>query len=88
MSLPEAPASRLAPASNAACAFSVTIRSASRRADLPPTISFIILSAITVFASTANIIKGVNCRRLIAGLLIESEHFGSESPDERGLLAV
>jgi hypothetical protein len=62
----EAPASRLAPASNAACAFSVTIRSASRRADLPPTISFIILSAITVFASTANIIKGVNCRRLIA----------------------
>jgi hypothetical protein len=88
MSLPEAPASRLAPASNAACAFSVTIRSASRRADLPPTISFIILSAITVFASTANIIKGVNCRRLIAGPLIESEHFGSESPDERGLLAV
>jgi hypothetical protein len=66
MSLPEAPASKLAPASNAACAFSVTIRSASRRADLPPTISFIILSAITVFASTANIIKGVKCRRLIA----------------------
>jgi hypothetical protein len=34
-------------------------------ADLPPTISFIILSAITLFASTANIIKGANRRRCL-----------------------
>jgi hypothetical protein len=36
---------------------SLTINSASRRALLPPRISFIILSAITPFASNANNIK-------------------------------
>jgi hypothetical protein len=57
ISLPEAPAIRLAVASKAACIFSLTISSASRRALLPPRISFIIRSAITPFASTANNIK-------------------------------
>jgi hypothetical protein len=42
----------------------VTILPASRRADLPPTIGFIILSAITLFASTANI-NGANHRRCL-----------------------
>jgi hypothetical protein len=55
--LPEAPAIRLAVASKAACIFSLTISLASRRALLPPRISFIIRSAITPFASTANNIK-------------------------------
>jgi hypothetical protein len=38
--------------------------SASRRARLPPRISFIIRSAITWFASTANNIKELTIRRL------------------------
>jgi hypothetical protein len=46
----------------AAWIFSLTIRSASRRARLPPRISFIIRSATTPFASTANIIKELNIR--------------------------
>jgi hypothetical protein len=46
-----------------ACIFSLTISSASRRAFLPPSISFIIRSATTPFASTANIIKELNIRR-------------------------
>jgi hypothetical protein len=46
----------------AAAIFSLTIRSASRRARLPPRISFIIRSAMTPFASTANIIKELNMR--------------------------
>ena len=37
--------------------FSLTINVASRRAYLPPRISFIIRNAITRFASIANIIK-------------------------------
>lgn len=57
ISPPEAPAMRLVLASNAAFIFSLTISSASRRARLPPRISFIIRSATTPFASTANIIK-------------------------------
>jgi hypothetical protein len=65
MSSPEAPDIRLAPASKAACIFSLTISSASRRALLPPSINLSIRSAITPFASSANIINGVNCRRLI-----------------------
>jgi hypothetical protein len=65
MSPLEAPAIRLAAASKAACIFSLTISSASRRALLPPSISFVIRSAITPFASTANFIKEVNSRRLI-----------------------
>jgi hypothetical protein len=44
--------------------FSLTISLASCRAFLPPRISFIIRNAITPFASTANIIKGLNIRRL------------------------
>jgi hypothetical protein len=51
------PAIRLAAASEAAIIFSLTISLASRRADLPPRISFIIRNAITRFASTLNIIK-------------------------------
>lgn len=47
----------------AAWIFSLTIRSASRRARLPPRISFIIRSATTPFASSANIIKELNIRR-------------------------
>jgi hypothetical protein len=53
---------RLAVASRALSIFSRTISSASRRAHLPPRISFIIRSAITPFASAANIIKEVNIR--------------------------
>ncbi|HXE12786.1 MAG TPA: hypothetical protein VN633_11735 [Bryobacteraceae bacterium] len=45
---------RLVVASQAAWIFSLTINSASRRALLPPRISFIIRSAITPFASNAN----------------------------------
>jgi hypothetical protein len=45
---------RLAVVSKAASIFSLTINSASRRALLPPRISFIIRSAITPFASSAN----------------------------------
>ena len=63
MSSPEAPAIRLAVASNAARIFSLTMSSASRRALLPPRISFIIRSAMTVFASAANNIKGLTIRR-------------------------
>jgi hypothetical protein len=44
-------------ASEAACIFSLIISLASRRAFLPPRISFIIRKAITPFASSANIIK-------------------------------
>jgi len=44
-------------ASEAACIFSLTISFTSRRAFLPPRISFIIRKAITPFASSANIIK-------------------------------
>jgi hypothetical protein len=62
ISSPEAPASRFAVASKAAFIFSLTIRFASRRAPLPPRISFIIRSAITAFASAANNIKGLNIR--------------------------
>jgi len=58
----EAPAIRLAVASKAAFIFSLTIKFASRRALLPPRISFIIRSAITAFASAANNIKGLNIR--------------------------
>lgn len=54
---------RLAEASSAAAIFSLTIRVASRRAALPPRIIFISRSAITLFASTANIIKGLNNSR-------------------------
>jgi hypothetical protein len=49
-------------ASKAAFIFSLTIKFASRRALLPPRISFIIRSAITAFASAANNIKGLNIR--------------------------
>ena len=63
ISSPEAPAIRLAVASKVACIFSLTISSASRRALLPPRISFIIRSAITPFASTANNIKELTIRR-------------------------
>jgi hypothetical protein len=62
MSSPEAPAIRRAVASKAASIFSLTISLASRRALLPPAISFIIRSATTPFASTANIIKELNIR--------------------------
>jgi hypothetical protein len=57
MASPEAPIIRFPTASTAACIFSVTISSASRRALLPPRISFIVRSAITPFDSTANFIK-------------------------------
>ena len=60
--IPEAPATRLAVASKAALIFSLTIRLASRRALLPPRISFIIRSATTPFASAANNIKELNIR--------------------------
>jgi len=63
ISSPEAPAIRRTVASKAACIFSLTISSASRRALLPPRISFIIRSATTPFASTANIIKELIIRR-------------------------
>jgi hypothetical protein len=63
ISSPEAPAIRLAVASKAARIFSLTINSASRRALLPPRISFIIRSATTPFASTANIIKELTILR-------------------------
>jgi len=59
----EAPAIRRALASKAASIFSLTISLASRRALLPPRISFIIRSATTPFASTASIIKDLNIRR-------------------------
>jgi len=60
ISSPEAPATRLVVASKAAFTFSLTIKFASRRALLPPRISFIIRSAITAFASAANNIKRLN----------------------------
>jgi hypothetical protein len=63
ISSPEAPAIRRAVASKAASIFSLTISVASRRALLPPRISFIIRNATTPFASTANIIKELNIRR-------------------------
>jgi hypothetical protein len=63
ISSPEAPAIRLAPALKAASIFSLTISSASRWALLPPSISFIIRSTTTRFASTANIIKESNIGR-------------------------
>ena len=62
MSSPDAPATRLAVASIAAFIFSLTIKLASRRALLPPCIIFIVRSAITPLASTANNIKGLNIR--------------------------
>lgn len=65
ISLLEAPDIKLTPASKAACIFSLTISSASRRALVPPSINLIIRSAMTPFASAANFINGVNCRRLI-----------------------
>lgn len=57
ISSPEAPAIRLAVAWKAARIFSLTINSASRRALLPPRISFIIRNAMTPFASNASNIK-------------------------------
>jgi hypothetical protein len=62
MSSPEAPAIRRAAVSKAASIFSLTMSLASRRALLPPRISFIIRSAATPFASTANIVKELNIR--------------------------
>jgi hypothetical protein len=62
---PEAPVIRLAVASRAASIFSRTISSASRRAPLPPRISFIIRSATTPFVSAASSIKDVNIRRSV-----------------------
>jgi len=59
-SCPDAPVIRLAEASSAAAIFSLTISLASRLAALPPRISFISRSAITLFASSASIIKGLN----------------------------
>jgi hypothetical protein len=50
-----------------ACIFSLIISSASRWAFLPPSISLIIRSATTPFASTANIIKELNIRRSLHG---------------------
>jgi hypothetical protein len=44
--------------------FSLTIRLASRRALLPPRISFIIRSTITPFASATKNIKGLNIQAL------------------------
>jgi hypothetical protein len=49
-------------ASREASIFSRTIRSASDRVPLPPSISFIIRSATTLFASAASIIKEVSIR--------------------------
>lgn len=63
ISSPEAPAIRLVPALKASSIFSLTISRASRWAPLPPSISFIIRSPTTRFASIANIIKGWNIRR-------------------------
>jgi hypothetical protein len=62
-SCPDAPVIRLAEASSAAAIFSLTISLASRLAALPPRISFISRSAITLFASSASIIKGLNNSR-------------------------
>jgi hypothetical protein len=56
----DAPAIRRALALKVASTFSVTINLASRRALLPPSISFINLKPITRFASTPNIIHGWN----------------------------
>ena len=56
----EAPAIKLLVASRAESSFSRTITSASRRALLPPCISFIIRRATTPFASAASIITEVN----------------------------
>jgi hypothetical protein len=73
ISSPEAPAIILAVASKAACIFSLTISSTSRRALLPPSISFIIRCATTPFASTANIIKEVNIRRPVHNCKYQDE---------------
>jgi hypothetical protein len=62
---PETPVIRLAVASRAASIFSRTISSASRRAPLPPRISFIMRSATTPFASAASRNKDVNIRRSV-----------------------
>lgn len=48
---------RLTPALNASSIFSLTISSVSRRARLPPAISFNIRSPTTWFASNASIIQ-------------------------------
>jgi hypothetical protein len=70
----------------AAWIFSLTIRSASRRARLPPRISFIIRSATTPFASSANIIKELNirrplhnCRTRMKGLHVPNAHLIPET---------
>jgi hypothetical protein len=73
ISSPEAPAIRRAVASKAASIFSLTISLASRRALLPPRISFIIRSATTPFASTASIIKELNIRRPLQTCLQQGE---------------
>lgn len=72
ISSPEAPASKRVPASKAASTFSVSISSASRRACLPPRISFSIRSPTTWFASTASFIRESNtcppltrCRQIL-----------------------
>jgi hypothetical protein len=84
ISLPEAPAIRLAVASKAACIFSLTISSASRRALLPPRISFIIRSAITPFASTANNIKELTiCPLCIAAYQDERAEMVPDTSFER-----
>ncbi len=64
MSSPDAPTISLPPVSMAASIFSVTMSCASRRALLPPSISFAIRSPITRFASTASITAS-NVRRLL-----------------------
>jgi hypothetical protein len=56
----EAPVITLALALIAASIFSPIMSSASRRAVLPPSISFIILSPVTRFASTASIVRELN----------------------------
>ena len=57
MSLPEAPVISRPPAWMAASIFSLTMSSASRRAFLPPCISFMQRKAMTRFDSSASIIK-------------------------------
>ena len=72
MSSLDAPAARFAEASKAARTFSLTINLASRRALLPPRISFIIRNAMTPFASSANIIKELNMGIQVAAAGIRS----------------
>lgn len=62
MSLPEAPVIRRLLAWMAASIFSLSMSSASRRAVLPPCISFMQRKAMTRFDSSASIIKERNIR--------------------------